>query len=428
MRSKNQNSKQLNNSPILSDSEAFPKKESFHILHVDDDVCFLQLSKQILSMENDFEIENATSVDEAFKKIEGQTYDAIVSDFEMPQKNGLDFLKELRQQQRDIPFILFTGRGREEVAIKALNLGADAYINKNGNPETVYGELSHALINSMERKNSKKLLFESEAKFHKLVENSLQGIAIIQGPPPKFVFANFAMKKIFGLSPEELVALTSEEIITKVHPADRENFFNRFSKRMKGKDVESTYEFRGVGKDGSTKWYQVCANLIEHNGRPAVQAAFLDITEQKKIEESLRRSEEKYKGLANSLPEIIFETDNFGKLAYANEKAFEITGYTKEDLAKGVCAFDFFEHKDQERIRENFRKALTNKPSEDSEYTFVRKDGTTFPVIIKRNPIVVENKTVGLRGIAIDISERKKTEKRKLRFSPLLCKILMMQL
>jgi PAS domain S-box-containing protein len=98
------------------------------------------------------------------------------------------------------------------------------------------------------------------------------------------------------------------------------------------------------------------------------------------------------------------------KLVYANEIAFEITGYTKEDLAKGVCAFDFFDQKDQERIRENFRKALTNKPSEDAEYTFVGKDGTTFPVIIKRNPIVVGNKTVGLRGIAIGISERKKTE------------------
>jgi DNA-binding NtrC family response regulator len=154
----------IENSFILIDSEAFPKKESFHILHVDDDVCFLQVSKQILSMQNDFEIENATSVDEAFKKIEGQNYDAIVSDFEMTQKNGLDFLKELRQQQRDIPFILFTGRGREEVAIKALNLGADAYINKNGNPETVYGELSHVLINLVERKKSKKLLIESESK------------------------------------------------------------------------------------------------------------------------------------------------------------------------------------------------------------------------------------------------------------------------
>ena len=95
-------------------------------------------------------------------------------------------------------------------------------------------------------------------------------------------------------------------------------------------------------------------------------------------------------------------------MAYANGKAFEITGYTKEDFANGVCAFDFFEKKDKERIIENFRKALANKPSDDLEYEFVRKDGTTFPAIIKRTPIVVDNKTVGLRGIAIDISGQKK--------------------
>ena len=64
----------------------------------------------------------------------------------MPQKTGLEFLKELREQQNEIPFILFTGKGREEVVVKALNLGADRYINKHGSPETVYCELADAII------------------------------------------------------------------------------------------------------------------------------------------------------------------------------------------------------------------------------------------------------------------------------------------
>ena len=64
------------------------------------------------------------------KKWKKNSYDAVVSDYEMPQKNGLDFLKELREQKNDIAFILFTGKGREDVAVKALNLGADSYITK----------------------------------------------------------------------------------------------------------------------------------------------------------------------------------------------------------------------------------------------------------------------------------------------------------
>ncbi len=98
----------------------------------------------------------------------------------MPQKNGLEFLKELREQKNDIAFIIFTGRGREDVAVKALNLGADSYLNKNGSPETVYCELAHAINKSVERKKSKNLLTKSESKYHSLVEKSLQGIMIAQ--------------------------------------------------------------------------------------------------------------------------------------------------------------------------------------------------------------------------------------------------------
>ena len=74
-------------------------EESLRVLHVDDDTSFLSVSKMILEGENKFEIDSATSVDEAFEKLKVQSYDAIVSDFEMPQKNGLDFLKELREHR-----------------------------------------------------------------------------------------------------------------------------------------------------------------------------------------------------------------------------------------------------------------------------------------------------------------------------------------
>jgi DNA-binding response OmpR family regulator len=122
----------------VSDLTPSNKKTITRVLHVDDDLCFLEVSKQILSIENNYEIDNTTQVADAFKKMEQQRYDVVVSDYEMPQKNGLDCLKELREQNNQTPFILFTEKGREDVAVKALNLGADSYINKNGSPETVY--------------------------------------------------------------------------------------------------------------------------------------------------------------------------------------------------------------------------------------------------------------------------------------------------
>ena len=250
------------NSTILIDSAVLRKKDSIRILHVDDELCLLEVSKQILTMENNFEIENVTSVDEAFKKMEQQPFDVIVSDYEMPQKNGLEFLKELREQKNDIAFILFTGKGREDVAVKALNLGADRYINKNGSPETVYCELADAINKTVERKKSRELLTKSEAKYHALVENSLQGIAILQVAPIRIVFANGVFGKILGYSAEELMSLSPEEIMNLVYREDRAVFFKRMENRLRGEPAEACFEFRAVRKDGSTMWLSSLANRV----------------------------------------------------------------------------------------------------------------------------------------------------------------------
>jgi DNA-binding response OmpR family regulator len=145
-------------SQTSDESENNNQKSHVRILHVDDDPFILEISKNILEVENNFQVDSSSSVDEAFTKLKENSYDAIISDYEMPQKNGLEFLTELREQKNEIPFVLFTGKGREEVILKALNLGVDNYINKNCSPEIVYCELADAINKTIERKKSKKLL------------------------------------------------------------------------------------------------------------------------------------------------------------------------------------------------------------------------------------------------------------------------------
>lgn len=119
------------------------KKNVIRVLHVDDDSSMLEISKLILvDLNHDFEIDHACCADKALKKLTTIQYDIVVSDYEMPQKNGLQFLAELRKQKNEIPFIFFTGKGREEIAVNALNLGANGYHNKQGAPETVYAGTS----------------------------------------------------------------------------------------------------------------------------------------------------------------------------------------------------------------------------------------------------------------------------------------------
>ncbi|MDH5450479.1 MAG: response regulator [Candidatus Bathyarchaeota archaeon] len=126
------------------------EKTSIRVLHVDDEAGFLKVSKQCLEMQGAFQVDTASSVEEAMKKLRKKTYDAVLCDYVMPEKSGLEFLKELRENGNSIPFVMFTGKGG--VAIKALNLGADHYVNKIGNPETLYSQLAHSILDAVERK------------------------------------------------------------------------------------------------------------------------------------------------------------------------------------------------------------------------------------------------------------------------------------
>lgn len=135
-----------------------------------------------------------------------------------------------------------------------------------------------------------------------------------------------------------------------------------------------------------------------------------DITERKKAEETMRAEKERFESLANSLPEIVFETDISGKVVFANERGFEITGYVREDLAKGLDVFTLIAPQDKEKAVEHFNRTLNNQPSIDNEYKVLRRDGSIFPAIIIANTIVKEGQPTGLRGLVIDITERKKAE------------------
>ena len=381
-------------------------------MHVDDDPSLREIAKLMLrDLDCRFEIDQACCVDEAFKKLAIGKYDVVVADYEMPQKNGLEFLKELREQNNKIPFILFTGKGREEVAVKALNLGADRYLDKNGSPEAIYNELAHAINIIVERKKSAQLLAESNSKYRMLVEQSLQGIMIAQNGPLRIVFANAAMGIMLGYKPEEFTSFSPAEVVGLVLPEDRHVFFSRIKSRFEGIVYDSNFEFRAVRRDGSIVWMEAFVSEIEYNGQPAAQTMFLDIDERKKKEETIKKSEARYRDLANFLPEIVFETDLSGKITFFSQNGFEISGFTPEDIEKGLNMLQFVVPKDRERAKENIRRRIAGEKSDSNEYVLLKRNGDIYPAIVKTAPIYSENKIIGLRGLVIDIAERNKAER-----------------
>ena len=128
-------------------------------------------------------------------------------------------------------------------------------------------------------------------------------------------------------------------------------------------------------------------------------------------EKALKESEEKYKALANSLPQIVFETDENGMLTFVNQNAFDLFGYTQADLANGLNALDMLVPQDRDRALENINKVLNGEKVGSVEYISQRIDGSKFPIIIYANRILRENKPVGMRGIIIDLTDQKRSEK-----------------
>jgi DNA-binding response OmpR family regulator len=153
----------LDHDMIKTDAEpsptttVYPAREAvIHVLHVDDDDDFLIISKRFLERQGSFQVETVLSVKEALQKIMKKPYDAIISDYPMFGKSGLDFLKELRDGENDVPFFLFTGERREEIAIEALNHGSDRYFSKNGDSEVLFVELAYAIRETVKAKRAKK--------------------------------------------------------------------------------------------------------------------------------------------------------------------------------------------------------------------------------------------------------------------------------
>lgn len=150
------------------------------ILHVDDDQEFLELTQSFITeIDGSIQITKIISPEKALHEILNGSYDVIISDYQFNGTTGLNLFDELKENGNSTPFIILTGKGREEVVIEALNRGIDYYLQKRGEPETIFTELVHFIHSIMSKKKAVKALEETEKKFRNIFETL---------PDPAFVW------------------------------------------------------------------------------------------------------------------------------------------------------------------------------------------------------------------------------------------------
>lgn len=257
----------------------------FTVLYIDDDHHLLTAGKMFLEREGEFAVETAASGPAALRLlVNGHTFDAIVSDYQMPKMDGIGVLRKVRESAATVPFILFTGKGREDVAIQALNEGADYYLQKGGDPEALFAELTYKLRQAIGRRKAEEALEASEERYRAVVEDQTELICRFT-PEGSITFANGAYCRYFGITKDDYL---NQSPASYLLPEDRERMERHLAALTPANPV-SMIEHRLRMPDGTIRWQRWNDRAIfGSSGRVAeYQSVGRDITGRKRMEENM---------------------------------------------------------------------------------------------------------------------------------------------
>jgi PAS domain S-box-containing protein len=213
-------------SPKWTPSEKSTRPENLlSILYVDDDPTLLNISKIFLERRSDICVTTVSCVDAALSLLKNFKFDVILSDYQMPDIDGIGFLKILQKHQCPIPFILFTGKKREEVVIEAINNGATYYIQKGGDPRALFAELEHMIREASRRRHAETALQRIELQYQTLFEYS--GTSIVTLDEDMIISrSNAGFLQLTGYSHEEVVGRVA--LADFIVPEDIETFLEQY--------------------------------------------------------------------------------------------------------------------------------------------------------------------------------------------------------
>lgn len=273
------------------------------VLLVDDEEDFLDQTKIFLEKEiDDLFLETSPHVEDALEKLKKEDYDAVISDYQMPGVDGLEFLKFLREdRQSKIPFIIFTGKGREDVAIKALNLGANRYIQKGGDPKSQYSVLADAVNKEVRSYKKEERLKESERTHREIFEKAGIPIFIHDIDTYRVINANEEAAELYGYSKDE-IREKGVGTFSAGGEYDQSQVKEQIEKTLE--EGPQTFIWRGEKKDGTKTWEEVKLKPAEIKGEKRVLAAIRDITNLKKVQNEKEKNLEELQFINDTIIQI----------------------------------------------------------------------------------------------------------------------------
>ncbi len=402
------------------------------VLYIDDECSLLDLGKLYLERIGHYTVDTEIDPEMGLQRILNGSYDAVISDYQMPEMDGIELLKAIRAAGCPIPFIIFTGKGREDVVIEALNEGADFYLQKGGDPKSQFAELAKKLDHAisrrraeeeLKRKNKELAVAEEEIRskldeliatenhlresrdlFRTLMDHSNDAI-FIHDLDDKLLDVNETMLRMYRLTREKALTYTLREYTGSAFNVD--DIKDKWREVISGQDLLFNWQARRPTED-SVFDVEVFLTRTEVKGKMYVLAFVRDISGFLEEKAKKRENTEKYRTIVENLDDIIFTLDTEGKITYLSPNVQKVIGFSVSE-AKGKELTDFASPEMKEEVLQFVARILTGEEIV-TEFPVTKPDGTSLWMRLNARPVKDGDTIISIHGLLTDITERKRAE------------------
>lgn len=305
-----------------SHSMSTPPKQKIRVLHIDDEPSFTDLTATFLERSDDqFTVETATSAEEGVEKISDHPVDCVVSDYDMPGTDGIEFLQTLRQEHSNIPFILFTARGSETVASEAISAGITDYLEKKRGSEQ-YELLGNRIKNAVYAQREARRANRQETLM-RLTELAGESGGWELNTATDDVVLTPGAQHLLGTNSEKI---SFEQFVNCYRPSDCDEVREAVDTAIRSQTKIERMCRVGHTDDALRQIDLTISSPSIENGVRYVRGAINDVTEHKRGEQKLRR----YKHLLESINDAVFVVEQGLTISYVNRQSVENLGLTVE--------------------------------------------------------------------------------------------------
>ena len=389
--------------------------DTIRLLHVDDEPDFAEMAAALLERENDrFRVETASNADEALERLEAAAFDCIVSDYDMPGRDGIEFLEAVREEYSELPLVLFTGKGSEEVASEAISAGVTDYLQKDGGTDQ-YTLLANRVQNAVSARES---ATEARRRHHRLEQilKTVPSCVVQLDRDGQFVFANQHAIDVLGLSQSEVSDRTYNDPEWEIRDLDGDRI------------PDAELPFRQVLETGTPlydarhtiHWPDGTEKVLSVNGAPLfddddsverVVFTLTDITEQRERKRDLQETKRRLQLALEATETGVWEWDRGTDEVTWSETLERLMGLEPGEFEGTLDAFIGRVHpEDRPAVREQIDQTIETGGIYNTEFRMFDANGDVQWVSVRGQSVERDGREV-MVGVHHTITERRERER-----------------